>query len=309
MMRCAAGEERIAMFDRMIGDVRVTRVEEIQGPFVTPAMWFGAYDVKAFEAQLPWMAPRYFDPASGRMLSSVHTWVLRQGGKTILVDTCNGNHKNRPGWDAFHMLDQPYLQRLAAAGVLPEEVDIVMCTHLHIDHVGWNTKLENGKWVPTFPNARYLMSRTDKEFFEQNSKRPETTPATVNTYNDSVLPIIEAGMDVLVDGTEEIAAGLRLVNAPGHTPGHVGIDLNSKGKRALFSADAFHFPLQVPLWHWRGVFDADPDLACKCRRQFLEHCVEHDALLLPAHFTAPHGGHISAHGDSFAISFDRVHEA
>jgi glyoxylase-like metal-dependent hydrolase (beta-lactamase superfamily II) len=299
--------ENIAMsgFDYSIGDIRITRVEEMVGPFVAPTDWFGDYNRDEFESQMHWMAPNYFDVPTGRMVSSVHSWILRVGGKTILVDTCTGNHKERPGWDAFHMLDIPYLERLRAVGIEPEEVDMVMCTHLHLDHVGWNTRLENGTWVPTFPNARYLMSRTEAEFFADYIKHPDTQQVEVNTYNDSVLPIIEAGRHELLTGVEEIAPGLTLCQIPGHTPGHIGIDLNSAGKRALFAGDAFHFPLQISMWRWRGVHDHDPEQACDTRRRILEHCVEHDALLLPAHFPAPHGGYIRDTAGAFSIDLKR----
>lgn len=289
--------------DTMIGDVRVTRVEEMVGPFVAPRDWFIDFDEAELAKHLPWLAPRYYDLASGRMISSVHTWVLRTPGRVILIDTCNGNHKSRPGWDAFHMLDTPYLERLRAAGVAPEEVDVVLCTHLHVDHVGWNTRLEDGRWVPTFPNARYLMSRADHDYYAEAARDPATMEVVRNTYNDSVLPVVEAGLAVMVDGAEELAHGLRLAPAPGHTPGQVRLDLASGGRRAVFCGDVLHHPLQVPLWRWRTRVCTDPDQARDTRRDLLADCAEHNTLLLPAHFPGPHGAHITARGDEFEISF------
>jgi glyoxylase-like metal-dependent hydrolase (beta-lactamase superfamily II) len=290
-------------FDCLIGDVRVTRVEEEVRPSFQPRDWFLDFSDEELEPHLAWLAPDYFSMASGRVISSIHTWVLRTRGRTILVDTCTGNHKDRPGWPAFHMLDTPYLERLRAAGVAPEEVDLVLCTHLHVDHVGWNTRLENGRWVPTFPNARYLVSRKDHEHYARLAADPGTKALTRNTFNDSVLPIVEAGLATFIEGEEELADGLRLRPATGHTPGQVRLDLSSGGRMACFCGDVLHHPLQVPLWHWRSVVCSDPERACETRREVLEHCAESGALLLPAHFAAPHGGYVASRGPSFAITW------
>ncbi|MGI4813870.1 MAG: MBL fold metallo-hydrolase [Janthinobacterium lividum] len=188
-----------------------------------------------------------------------------------------------------------------AAGVSPEEVDVVLCTHLHVDHVGWNTRLQDGRWVPTFPNAKYLMSQGDHQHFSSLIGQPKTSALTANTYNDSVLPVVEAGQAVFVTGDEEIDHGLRLTPAPGHTPGQVRLDLSSGGRLACFCGDVLHHPLQVPLWHWRTRVCFDPDQARDTRRTVLEHCAESGALLLPAHFAEPHGGYVEAHQDSFRL--------
>ena len=130
-----------------------------------PRISFPEFDADTFAAEGHWLAPSYYQPESGRLIASIHSWLLRTGKHTILVDACSGNHKPRPGMPRFDMLNSKYLERLREAGVEPEEIDFVMCTHLHVDHVGWNTRLENGKWVPTFPNAKYVMSRTDHDFW------------------------------------------------------------------------------------------------------------------------------------------------
>ena len=199
------------------------------------------------------------------------------------------------------MLDTPYPQRLRAAGIEPEEVDVVFCTHLHVDHVGWNTRLADGRWVPTFPNARYLFSRGDFEHFDRAMSLPGTSQMTRNTFTDSVLPIVEAGQAVYVDDGEEIAKGLSLEAAPGHTPGQMCLNLRSGGRLACFCGDVLHHPLQVPLWHWRTRICTDPDQSRDSRRRMLEQCEQTGALLLPAHFIAPHGGYIEHRNDSFGI--------
>jgi glyoxylase-like metal-dependent hydrolase (beta-lactamase superfamily II) len=290
--------------DRMIGDVRVTRVEEMCRPSTKPEDWYIDYNADELAGHMNWLAPTYFELSSGRSISSIHSWVLRTEKQVILIDSCTGNHKDRPGWPGFHMLDIPYLDRLAAAGVRPEEVDVVLCTHLHVDHVGWNTRLSDGKWVPTFPNAKYVMSKLDHEFYSMAAKNPATKALTRNVYQDSVLPIVEAGLASLVDGTEEIDEGLRLIPAPGHTPGQVCLTLTSAGERAIFCGDVLHNPLQSPLWRWRTRVCTDPDQARVTRKQILEFCAEHHALLLPAHFAYPHGSHIRMKGDEFSPSFD-----
>lgn len=297
----------MANFDRQLGDVRVTRIEESVSPLLDPKFWYGNdYDRAAFAAEVAALGPGYYDAATGMMVTSIHSWVLRTGGKTILIDTCVGNHKDRESWPAFHMLDQPYLERLAAAGVAPDEVDMVMCTHLHADHVGWNTRLENGRWVPAFPNARYLMSGIEHDWAAAHARAPGTGQLEINAYNDSVLPIVEAGRHVFIDGTETLAPGLSLRPIPGHTPGQTGVVLDSGGTRAFFIGDALHFPVQVPLWHWPVVFDHDPAQGCDTRRQILEHCVEHGALLMPAHFPDPFGCHIHDRGGRFEVDFARA---
>ena len=291
-----------------MGAFEISRVEEVVCPLATPAQWFGDCDRAALSEALAALPRGYYDPATDHLTSSFHTWVLRVDGKTILIDTCSGNHKERPGWPIFHMLDHPYLERLKAAGIEPEDVDVVMCTHLHADHVGWNTRLENGRWVPTFPNARYLMGREEMAWFQAHVARPDTLPLEVNTYNDSVLPVVEAGRVELVAGDAEIVRGLRLRPTPGHTPGHLGVELESGGERALFCGDALHFPLQIPLWHWPTLVDKDPAQGAATRGDIVRRCAETGALLLPAHFLAPYGAYVRERAEQFSISFDGVLE-
>lgn len=290
-------------FDCMIGDIRVTRVEETVRPVSRPQDWYLDFDAAELAPHLSWLAPDFYSMDLGRSISSIHTWVLRTPTQTILVDTCTGNGKDRPGWPDFHMMDTPYLDRLLAAGVDPQDVDVVLCTHLHVDHVGWNTRLVDGRWVPTFPNARYLMSRADLEHFENACADPQGSALTRNTYTDSVLPVVEARLAEVVTGIEVIAPGLCLAPAPGHTPGQVRLDLASGGRLACFCGDVLHHPLQVPLWHWRSRVCVDPDLARQTRRALLEHCADRGTLLLPAHFPHPYGGYIEHRGETFGISW------
>jgi glyoxylase-like metal-dependent hydrolase (beta-lactamase superfamily II) len=172
-----------------VGDVSVSRVEEMMGPGFEPAYLFPDFDEDRFARHLDWMVPAYYDPAAGRFIASIHTWVLQTRHHTILVDSCTGNHKRRPAFARFDMLDLPFLDRLASAGVAPADVDFVLCTHLHIDHVGWNTRLENGRWVPTFPNARYVVSRTEHDHWDPRISPIASLPENEGVYDDSVLPV------------------------------------------------------------------------------------------------------------------------
>jgi glyoxylase-like metal-dependent hydrolase (beta-lactamase superfamily II) len=292
------------MQERVIGAVKVTRIEESLGPGFPADQFFPEFDADTFRAHEHWLAPRYYDPASGKLMSSIHSWLLRTDRHTVLIDACSGNHKPRPGMPRFDMLNSPWLDRLAAAGARPEQVDFVMCTHLHVDHVGWNTKLENGRWVPTFPNARYLMSRADHAFWEAGAKKPDAEEYQRNVYNDSVLPVVEKGMAVLVDDGHQCDDSLVVRNADGHTPGHVRVDLDSQDRRAVFSGDALHNPVQVPLWRWNSRFCEDPARARQTRRDILAHCAESGALLMPAHFGVPHAARIKVKGESFELDWD-----
>jgi len=193
---------------------------------------------------------------------------------------------------------------LAGTGVSIDQIDYVMCTHLHVDHVGWNTRLENGKWVPTFPNARYVMSRTDHDHWATLAKKADTEVYQVNTYNDSVLPIVEGKKAEFVSGEHGMCGCLTLKPAPGHTPGQIRVDLDSRGKRAIFAGDALHNPVQVPLWKWNSCFCEDRDLARKSRHTLLADCVEQGALLMPAHFAPPHAAYIKDKGDRFELDWD-----
>lgn len=288
---------------RAIGNASIAKVEELCGPGFKPNRMFPRFDQEAFDAQKPWMVPDHVEAGSDRLVGSVHAWVVRTPHHTILIDTCLGNHKTRsaPNWNN---LNTPFLDRLHASGVAPESVDFVMCTHLHVDHVGWNTRLDNGRWVPTFPNARYLMSRTDHQHWETVARNPEAAAFERNTYNDSVLPVVEQGKAVLVDDGHACDGCLTVRAADGHTPGHVRVDLASKGRRAVFSGDALHNPVQVPLWRWNSAFCTDRDQARRTRHGILAHCAETGALLMPAHFGTPHAARIKATGDAFELDWD-----
>ena len=284
---------------RRIGEVAISRVEENAGPSFKPHALFPDWTEAALEKHRHWLVPRCYDERSGRFLMSLHSWIVRTDRHTILVDTCVGNDKTRSR-AMWNRLSTPWLDRLRAAGVQPEEVDFVLCTHLHTDHVGWNTRLSNGRWVPTFPNAKYLFSKTDYDYWGEKNRE---APALDNAYNDSVLPVVEAGRAVMIDGGHAIDDRFLIEPAPGHTPGHVTMRLTSQGESALFTGDIMHHPLQVFEPHWNSHFCEWPEEAAKTRRRVLESLADTPTLMLPAHFAAPHCGHVHRDGDGFRFAF------
>src|SRR5471032_2299124 len=222
-----------------VGDALITRVTEQQFQLKTGKL-FADLDPAVIQEHHAWLANGQVDAAAEHFVLNVNTWVLRVGGKVILVDTASGNHKNRPFSALFHQLNTPYLERLERAGVKPEEVDFVMCTHLHVDHVGWNTRLENGRWVPTFPNARYVFAKGEFDYWtEQHEKTP------VPPFGDSVLPIVEAKKAEIVRNDYSIGDHTRILPTPGHTPGHVAFTFGRGKDTAVFSGDLMHSPLQA----------------------------------------------------------------
>lgn len=286
-----------------IGETTVTRVYEQMGPGFPAARMLPGWDPAVLEEHGHWLSPNYYEAASGKFISSIHSWVIRTKHHTILVDTCCGNGKDRPGFERFHMLDTPYLDRLRAAGVAPEEVDFVMCTHLHVDHVGWNTRLLDGRWVPTFPNARYVFSRVEADHWDP-AKNTALTPAQAAIFQDSVLPVIAAGQAMVIGMTDQIGDGLLVEPAPGHAPGHVVLRLLSGGDEGIFIGDVMHHPIQVYRPEWSSAFCTDPVQAEASRRRVLEQCCETGALVFPAHFGAPHVGRVRRAGTGYRFEFD-----
>ena len=281
-----------------IGDLRIDRVEEICEPAMRPEDFLAGLSADAIERNLHWMAPVYYDVATGMAITSVHTWVVRTRHHNVLIDTCMGNDKTRPGTygDKLHL---PWIERLAKTGLRPEDLDFVMCTHLHADHVGWNTQLVDGRWVPTFPNARYIFARREYGFWETATGPVATAFGQACVYQDSVLPCMEAGLVQLVDDGFTLDDDLVVQDAPGHTEGNVIVRASSRGHGGLFVGDVIHIPLQVLYPDISTVVCQKPELATMHRRRVLTECAEHGHLLLPAHFAAPHYGRVTSDAQGF----------
>ncbi len=282
--------------DLQVGDVRITRIEESYEPAFPVNMMLPLFERGTAEEWGPSVL-NYFDASSELALTSVHSWLVRTPRSTILVDTCTGNHKDRPLMEAMHQLNVPFLARLEAAGVKREQVDYVICTHLHLDHCGWNTMLVDGEWVPTFPNARYVVNRTEFDFWDPTNPANEQMAWNGGVFEDSVKPVFDRDLVQFWDGDTDIDEVFHLEMATGHSEGHCIAMLESKGERALFAGDSMHSPLQVFEPSWFCGFDAVPDQATATRRRVLELCADKGALLLPAHFSAPHVYRVEARGN------------
>ncbi|KAA2265681.1 MBL fold metallo-hydrolase [Solihabitans fulvus] len=286
-----------------LGDVTVTRVKEFHGSVeLTPEQFFPDSPDGSWDEHRGWLAPDFWNPETDECHSVTQSWLLRSEGRTILVDTGVGNHKDRPYAPVWSRMDTEYLDNLAAAGVRPEDVDIVVNTHLHIDHVGWNTRLDGRNWVPTFPNATYLMTRRDFEFW--NPANENTTVlgrGNQNVFEDSVTPVHQAGLTHLWDGSYRIDGNLRLDLAPGHTPGSSVLTLESGGDRALFVGDLVHTALQIVEPETNSCFCEDPVESRATRHKLLGHAAEHNALVFPAHFAGQGAVEVERDGSKFAI--------
>lgn len=230
--------------------------------------------------------PAFVDPATGLLIMSFHSLVVRTPAGVLLVDTCVGNHKDRPMLPEWHQQEWPYLERLARVGLTPGDIDFVCCTHLHGDHVGWNTRLLDGSWVPTFPNARYLFARSELDYWQAHH---EEDPQSIyrRPWEDSVLPVIAAGQVDSVADDAEILPGIRLHPAPGHTPGNVVIELDDGREQAVMSGDVIHHPVQIERPEWCSNFDLDQPPAERSRRELLARVADTGTWVMGAHFAGP----------------------
>ncbi|MFE2868865.1 MBL fold metallo-hydrolase [Embleya sp. NPDC059259] len=286
-----------------LGNVSVTRVWEYFGSVeMTPDTFFPESPQATWDDGAEWLAPHFLNSETNIVNSALQTWVLRSEGKTILVDTGVGNHKERPYAPVWSRLETDFLANLARAGVEPEDVDIVVNTHLHIDHVGWNTYLDGRNWVPTFPNATYLMPKADFDYWNPaNNHKTLLGRGNQNVFEDSVAPVHEAGRTLLWDGTHHIDANLRLDLAPGHTPGSSVLTLESGSDRAVFVGDLLHNPVQILEPDTNSCFCEDPAGARATRHKILGWAADHNALLVPAHLGGHGAAEVSREGSRFAI--------
>jgi glyoxylase-like metal-dependent hydrolase (beta-lactamase superfamily II) len=275
-----------------VGDVRITRVQEWEGagmrfllPDATPENLAG----------IDWIGP-YVD-ARGEAVASVHSLVLEVGERRIVVDTCIGNDKSRLPMKGWHMLEGPFLSDFEAAGFPIDRIDTVVCTHLHTDHVGWNTRLVDGRWVPTFTSARTLVTRTEWEHWSHD----EDEPMMRQTIGDSVQPLFDADLVDLVEVDHEVAEGICLEPTPGHTPGHASVRIRSRGEDAVITGDIVHHPAQLALLDWRNVADDDPVLADETRRAFMERFADTPTLVIGTHFAGPTAGRLVRDGDAYRL--------
>lgn len=283
------------------GDVMLDRVIESEDPLLSPYELYPDFTADVLDQDLSWLKVPFYDQAAERLVIPIQSFVVRMAGLTVLVDTCVGDHKARVR-DEFDGAVWSWLDHLAAIGVRPEDVDVVICSHLHVDHVGWNTRLRDGRWVPTFPNARYVFSRAEWEYW----KSAEGRAAMIRTgdyVEDSVLPIVEAGRADLVDLDHRFNDRLWFEPLTGHTPGHVAVHAADAGTEIVLSGDVMHHPMQLRYPGWSTRFCADPDRSRATRTAFLERCAGSETIVMPAHFPGPNCGRIVREGDHYGIRF------
>jgi glyoxylase-like metal-dependent hydrolase (beta-lactamase superfamily II) len=285
-----------------LGEVTVTRIEETHGPVgMTSQQLFPDAPPRAWQDNRDWLTPQHLAVRDDLVHVAMQTWMLRSAGRTILIDTGVGNDKTRPAVAGWDHLSLGYLDSLAAAGIKPEDVDLVVNTHLHVDHVGWNTRLVDGSWIPTFPNAVYLMPRVDFEYWNPAKNPSIAGGVNENVFEDSVIPVYAAGQVTLWDGEHVIDENLRLLAAPGHTPGSSVVVLNSASEKALFAGDLMHTPLQVAHPEINSCFCQDPATAQATRRDLLGWAADNTALVLPAHFCGHSALEVAHDGTGFRI--------
>lgn len=285
-----------------VGNVSIARIVESEEPLLTPAELLPDSTQELIRGELDWLAPRFYDPIAGKLVIAIQSFLIKSRHHTVLVDTCSGEHKNRAR-PFFHQREWPWLDALRRTGHSPEDINIVLCTHLHVDHVGWNTRLENGRWVPTFPNARYLFSAKELRFWTEESRR-NGIGRTGDYVADSVLPILEAGRASLVDDDHAIDDHIHLIGTPGHTPGHIAVNVFDGGDRAILSGDLFHTPLQCRFPDWSTNFCWDQAEARATRRAFFDEHADTNTLVLPAHLPGPSAGYLERDGGTFRFRYD-----
>jgi len=279
-----------------LGNVSVTRILHFSHWAWPGTEFLPGSDPELWEANRSWLTPAHWDPAAGRVRVAVQSWLLRSAGATIIIDTGLPAQSVRPGVPAGASLPAA----LAAVGLALADVDIVVCTHLHADHVGWNTRLDGGGRVPAFPAAQYLFSRRDLDFFHPSALTEEPGRSAA-VYAESVEPILHAGQALIWDDAHTIDENLQLRLAPGHTPGHGIVILESGGDRAVFAGDLLHTPLQLHAPHLSSRFCHDGPTAARTRRAVLQWAADRTALVIPAHFAGAGAVEIKRDGSGFAI--------
>ena len=278
------------MSDINIGNYFIKRVIELEKPFSHAQKFFPDLTDEML-ATCQRELPKGQITAAGEHEMSFHAFVVKTGKHVILFDTCCGNDKERPERPAFHKLKTNFMPALAAANVKPEEVDFVMCTHLHWDHVGWNTYLEDGTWKPTFPNAKYIMSKTEYDFWDNAYRTGVKSPHT-QAFEDSVQPIERAKQAVLVSDDYELENGIWVEPCHGHTPGTFVINMQSNGQRGVVTGDVIHHQIQLRYPSMSTSADDDKDAARVSRTALIEKLAGSGTILLPGHFPTPTFGTI-----------------
>jgi len=272
-----------------VGKVTITKVVELETVGSTRSILPQASNEEI--RKLPWLIP-HFATEEGRLRMSVHSLVVETPKRRIVVDTGFGNDKEGRNVPTWNNRNGPYLQTMTEAGFPPDSIDTVLCTHLHVDHVGWNTRLVDGRWTPTFANARYLFGQAEYEHWRDHSDEPSEAAV----FNDSVKPIVDAGRAELIAGDVLVCEEITMIPTPGHSPGHMSIHIRSDGEEAVLTGDVAHHPCQMAHLNWSSTVDTDPAQAATSRRQLFSRFADTAALVIGGHFNP---GHIRRDGDAF----------
>lgn len=283
-----------------VNDMTIHRIVEQEYGFTPLFEFLPTLGKEQYEENRSWMEPSGVDPTTGNVVLCFQSYVIKTPHHNILVDACIGNDKSfplRPSWDKKS--DDNWMRALKAAGLGVEDIDFVMCTHLHGDHVGWNTRLENGRWVPTFPKARYLFSKKEYEYWTSSQQ----TMMPTDPIKESVLPVVEANRAELVTSDHELNDHIRLTPTPGHTPDHFAVCAGRGGDQAVFTGDLIHSPIQARYPELIMRVDTDRDQAVATRRRFFERYCDTDTLCCTMHFPSPSVGHVKRWGDGFRLEY------
>lgn len=288
------------IYERKIGNITVRNIIEYSGPTHKAPYLFAEPTPGQIEAHLDKITPTHFAPRSSCFVITIQMWAIFAGDDIILVDTGAGNHKTRPA-PRMHMLNTLTLEWLAAAGITRENVTQVIFTHLHEDHVGWNTTLVDGKWEPTFPNATYHFPKRNHDIYRERYDAGQTGIRS-GSFADCVLPIFDAGLAKFIDEDKDLFDFITPIDAEGHAPGMLNFSIKDGGEEGLFCTDVLHSPLQIYSPTLNTAFCEDPDLARKTRLKVLNKAADTGCLIMPTHFGEPYAGHITRDGDGFAFA-------
>ncbi len=279
------------MKTQVFGDVSVEKVIDMIEPF-DAARAYPNEDLSPAESYREWLAPHFYDFDVQAIILSFHSYVIRTPYHTVLVDACIGNHKTFGGMlEKWGNREGPFLDNLKQVGVTPDQVDYVMCTHLHADHVGWNTQKRDGRWVPTFPRAKYVFSKNDLDASMERAKNTDTA-YIAPSYQESVLPVIEAGQAAVVDTDFALDDALTILPTYGHTPGHYCVEVNAGGRAGIFTGDCLHNAVGIAHPEWTTTFCEDKAKSNATRLALVDSLTDRDVILLPAHFAGPTAGRI-----------------
>ena len=284
-----------------VGNSRISRVVDLEHVPFAADLVFPDANSETIKQLSKKIGLHHFSDVTLDLLLSFHSFLIQTEKYNILVDTCCGNEKDRPTRPAWHQRTGPFLDNLKHFGLTPSDIHFVLCTHLHADHVGWNTKLLNGKWVPTFPNAQYLFTKKEFDYWKTENQKNPSEPIMYGSFNDSILPVIKSGQAVLVDSNHRIDTGIQLEPAYGHTPGNIIVNVESKGDQAVLCGDVIHHPLQLLKPMWSSNFCYDPELSRKTRLNLLNRCAGAKIAILPAHFHSPDYGYIERDGEAYQL--------